>query len=150
MAFDRLNPEHLATLKTEAETDPIEMGYSGTNSTIQLLNLFNNPINNVGGEVVGEMFTPKLMLDVIVPDDLTPGGQFTQGELEWIKMLFESSSSLGDDLDAFRTKFRGLFPGNAQTVANLDARVRRLSRAEVLFGEDTVISRDDWFAARDS
>ena len=150
MAFDNTDPTDIAELQTEVNTDPIGMGYAGTNNTNQKLDLLNDPANNVGGETAGEAFTPRLMLDVIVPDDMTPGGQMSQGELEWIKMLLEASNDVDDEnLAEFRGKFRQTLvdSGATASVTALDAATRPLSRAEVLWGEGTIITRDDWFAA---
>ena len=43
-----------------------------------------------------------------------------------------------------------LFAANSATVTALDAQNVTLSRAEVLFGQGTTITKDDWYAARDS
>ena len=148
--FDATDPADLLALKTEVNTDPIGMGYDVNANVTTLMRLLNDPANNVGGETVGESFTPRLMLDVLEPGDLTTGGQFTEGEQTWIRLLMESSATLDDDIELFRAKFISVFPANATTVTNLAARLRDLSRAEVLFGEGTTLSNQDWFAARDS
>jgi len=148
--FDVTDPADLLALKTEVNTDPIGMGYDVNANVTTLMRLLNDPANNVGGETTGQTFTPRLMLDVLEPNDLTVGGQFTEGEQTWVRLLMESTASLDDDIEAYRAKFISVFPANAPTVTNLNARLRTLSRAEVLFGEDTVLSNQDWFAARDS
>lgn len=150
MAFDLNNPADLAALKSEINTDPLNIGYAAQTSTQQILNLLNDRVNNPGGETTGETLTPRLLLNVIDPGDLTVGGQFAQGDLEWLKLLIETTQFIDDDLSAFETKIRSLFPGNSTTITNLDAQIRSLSRAEVLFGNGTVISRADYLAARDS
>ena len=151
MAFDATDPADLAALKSEQATDPISMGYAAVDGqTNKTLALFNNPDLNVGGETTGDTFTPRLILDVVEPSDLTPSGQFSQGDLEWIKMVLEASSGMDDDLSDNEAKFRARFAANDQTITNLDARTHGISRAEVLFGDGTVISKTDWFAARDS
>ena len=81
---------------------------------------------------------------------MTVGGQFTEGEQTWIKLMMEGTASLDDDIEEFRAKFISLFPAQSGTVAALAAKIRDLSRAEVLFGEGTTLSNQDWFAARDS
>ena len=150
MAFDRTSQADLLALKTEVNTDPLSMGYLDSGNTQKLLGLLNDPDANVGGETVGSAFTPELFLKVVVPGDLTVGGQFSQGELEFLKLLFEASFEKTDNLDAFRAKVRDLFPAQSGTVAALDAEVSLISRAEVLFGQGTNIDRLDWIAARDS
>ena len=151
MAFDRNDAADLLALKTEVNTDPIGMGYDPAGNTTQLLKLLNDPASNVGGDMVAGDITPRIMLrDVIDPGDLTPGGQFEQGELEFVKMVMEISQLPDDDLSEMRTKLEAVFPANTTTGAAFRALSRAISRAEALFGVDTVISRDDWFAARDS
>ena len=56
----------------------------------------------------------------------------------------------GLDISPYKLKFRSLFAANSSTVIALDAQTIELSRAEVLFGVDTVLSKEDWAAARDS
>ena len=153
MAFDNTNAADLLALKTEQATDPISMGYAAVDGqTKQTLDLFNDPLLNVGLDEVDERLTPALLLASIVPDDLTVSAKFTQGELEWLKLLVEASTSLTDDLTVNRDKIVELFnqTPTLDTYTNLVALKRRISRAEVLFGVGTVISRTDWFAARDS
>jgi hypothetical protein len=63
-----------------------------------------------------------------------------------------SSSSANQNFAFFETRVRSIFNFNPtpQTIINLDAAIRLMSRAEVLFGVDVVISKADWLAARDS
>ncbi len=153
MPFDRTNPADLQALQTEVNTDPIGMGYAAViEQTTLLLKLLNDPANNVGGETAQAILSPRLILDVISPDDLTPSGQFSQGELEWVKMLVHYGLIEGDpdaNLEQFRAKFTNVFPANSTTRIDLVSRTAPLSRAEVLFGQGTELTREDWFAARD-
>ena len=83
MAFDNTNAADLLALKTEQATDPIGMGYAAVDGqTKQTLDLFNDPLLNVGLDDIDETLTPALLLASIVPDDLTVSAKFTQGELE--------------------------------------------------------------------
>lgn len=156
MSFDRNNPDDLLALKTEVNTDPITMGYDPVGPTVFILDLLNDPVNNVGDETVGEDFTKALALEVLDTTDLQTGGpDLTSGQLEWLRMLIAADLTEGltqGTFAIFETKFRSLFAGVPvhPTITALNARVRLLSRAEVLFGMDTAISRDDWIAARDS
>ena len=150
--FNANDPADLAALKSEQATDPIGMGYAAVSGTRDTLNLFNLSENNVGLESTGEPFTPDLALDVIEPVEVTVGAKFTEGQANWLNYLMAAADSVLD-FAAFEAKFRALFSSytpSSVTLTALDARTRRLSRAEVLFGEDTVISKSDWFAARDS
>jgi len=152
MAFDKNNTAHLILLRDEQANDPIGMGYAAIDGqTKKTLDLFNVPANNVGGETVNEMLTPSLLLESIVPDDLTVDNKFSDGARTWLQLLFEGTSDLSDDLSNNRDKVLELFNENPQTdTYNAIAALQRaISRAEVLFGVNTNITKADWFAARD-
>jgi len=147
MAFDRTSPADLAALQTEVNTDPIAMGYDPNGATAQLLKLLNDAALNVGGDTVVRIFDVDAMLDALDPVDFD-AQQTVAGAPEYVHTLV-THSELGD-ITAHKDKFRALFAANSATVTVLDAQTSALSRAEVLFGQGTNISRDDWFAARDS
>ena len=154
--FDRTDPVQLQVLQDEVNLDPVNMGYSAVvNSTAQLLNTLNLAENNVvdtPDQFISEIFTSEVALDVIDPDETTVGAKFSEGQARWLDYLFSAADSLGADFALFETKFRALFSDYAPssiTLDALDARNRKLSRAEFLFGVGTIITRDDWFAARD-
>lgn len=148
MAFDKTDPVDLLALKTEEATDPIGMGYAaaqgGTKTT---LNFFNLASLNVGGETTITEMTVEVLLREMVPGDFDDP-QVTEGERLFIQSLL--SREFSEDIDRFKLKIIATLANNSQTETNLDALVRGLSRAEVLFGKGTVISKADWIAARDS
>ena len=144
MAFDRTDPTDLAALKSEESVDPISMGYASANNTTQLISLFNDPANNVGGETSDRPFDVSAMLDALEPDDFA-APQTSADAAEYTNTL-----TVYGNISGYKTKWRGLFAANSATVTALDAQTSPLSRVEVLFGQGTVISKDDWFAARDS
>jgi hypothetical protein len=151
MAFDRNDPADLAALKSEVETDPIGMGYAAQlSNTAQLLKLLNEPANNVGGETGNRVFDYAALLDALDPNELD--AQQTEGGAgDYIVALMAlSGAGRVQDLEPWKQKFRGMFSANGATVTALDAQTSPLSRAEVLFGQGTIITREDWFAARDS
>jgi len=152
MAFDNTDPIQLQALQDEQALDPIGMGYAAVDGqTNKTLDLFNNSAKNVGGETTGEDFTPDLALDVIDPDEVTVGAKFSDGQANWLNYLMSAANSVAD-FKAFEAKFRALFADytpSSNTLDALDAKTRAISRAEVLFGVDTVITKADWFAARD-
>lgn len=148
--FDINDPADLLTLKTEEATDPIGMGYASAANTTQLLVLFNDPDSNVGAETTGAKFTPELVLEVVEPSDLTTGGLFNEGEQTWFNTLMSLATYLDVGFAAYKDKFISIFPANSTTINNLEAKIRLLSRMEVLFGEGTVVTKADWYAARDS
>lgn len=156
MAFDRTNPTDLIALRDEVANDPISMGYAAvsgqTKKTLDLLNLSENNVGTDPADFIGEIFTSEVALDVIDPDEATVGAKFSEGQARWLDYLFSAADSLGANFKLFETKFRALFADYAPTsttLDSLDARTRKLSRIERLFGVGTVITRDDWFAARD-
>lgn len=150
MAFDKTNPADLAALKTEVNTDPIGMGYAAVvDQTNQLLKLLNDPASNVGGETSTRPFDASALLDALDPTEFD-AQQTNAGAGDYALMLINSAGGQGVDIEAYKTKFRSMFAAQSATVAALDAQNITLSRAEVLFGQGTAISRTDWFAARDS
>ena len=144
MSFDQNNPAHLAVLKAEEATDPISMGYAAANNTNHLLTLFNDSDNNVGGETANRPFDVSAMLDALEPTDFA-AQQTSDNAAEYTNALVTYGS-----IANYKIKWRGMFAGNSDTVVALDAQTSPLSRAEVLFGQGTVISKADWYAARDS
>lgn len=151
MAFDNTNSADLLALKNEVNLDPIGMGYASAAGTPPLLKLLNGPTDNVGGETVGADFTADLVMKVIDSDDITIGAKFSEGNARWLDYLMNSASAISNFAD-FESRFRAIFTDNpvTQTIQNLDAELKAISRAEVLFGIDTTISKADWLAARDS
>jgi len=144
MAFDRNDPVDLAALKSEESVDPISMGYASANNTNTTLNLFNDPDNNVGGESASRVFDASALLDALEPTEFE--AQQTSGNAaEYSAMLIGFG-----DITSYKVRWRGMFAANSDTVVALDAQTSPLSRCEVLFGQGTVISKADWFAARDS
>lgn len=149
MAFDRTDPADLAALKSEVEVDPIGMGYAAViDKTKDLLELLNEPANNVGGETAARVFDVFAMLDAFDPTDLDDN-QTVNGAANYVHILVELWNA-ERSITAYKDKFRSCFAPTSATVVALDAQNAALSRAEVLFGQGTIITKDDWFAARDS
>ena len=144
MSFDQNNPVHLAALQTEESADPIGMGYAAANNTNGTLNLFNDSDNNVGGETANRIFDSAAMLDALEPTEFE-AQQTSAGAAEYTSTL----AAYGN-IENYKVKWRGMFAANSDTVVALDAQTSPLSRAEVLFGQGTVISKSDWITARDS
>ena len=148
MAFDVTDPADLLALQVEQATDPIGMGYAAVDgSTGRTLALFNDPEKNVGGETTNVELTTGVLLDVMVPSDLG-AQQVDDGERRYIEALM--NRPFDEMIERWRVQIRNAFRTNSATVAAIDALFRTMSRAEVLFGVGTVISKSDWFAARDS
>ena len=149
MAFDVNNPADVAALKTELTTDPVGVGYNVQGSVSRLVFLVNDPDSNTGGlgrgETTQETLTVRRLWELAAdnPDDLTPHGNFSAGDQFVMQQIFEISSTLDDDLSWARDRIINLFPANDGIVASINALIRVLSRAEVLFGVGTVLLEND-------
>lgn len=144
MAFDRNNPADLLALKTEVTTDPLGRGYNIESTTI-VLDLLNNPSNNVSGETGPAALNSDVLLKAIFDEPISSQDQFK------VDLVF----GIGGDLSKFRADLSGLSVGLSNAIAGI---TRPLNRAEVLFAvndengtrENVTITREDWLAARDS
>lgn len=149
MAFDRNNPADLLALKTEVETDPVGVGYNPNGNENTLVDLLNSPAANPGLETGLDYITVKRLLDVIFNEAISSQDQFK------IQLLFEATEGFYDDLSDYRASIGGL---SANLQLAVDAITRKLSRSEILFSsvdangttERTILTIDDWHAARDS
>ena len=141
MSFDNTDPVQLQELNDEVYLDPIGMGYASApiEKTKELLNLLNDPANNVGGETDGPIFTHEILMQVWKPKGTKEEGG------PWIEALAAGATTGSTTTD--EQQFR-VFASDESTTA-LDAIITALSRAEVLWGQGTTITEDDWFAARD-
>lgn len=148
MTFERTD-ENFVTLKAEVANDPLSLGYAQFvfSNTKKFLELLNNGDKNVGGATTNVSLTTKVLLDVMVPSDLG-AQQVDDGERRFIESFMVRD--FGTDIEPWRDKIRNAFRTGSDTITALDALIRLLSRAEVLFGEGTHISSLDWAAARDS
>lgn len=144
MAFDRTNPTDLLALQTELNTDPIGMGYASVNNNNVLTTMLNDPDQNVGGDTVSREFDAYAMLDALDPTELDDQ-QTNAFAANYSHMLLEISTF--NSIEDYKSKWRSMFQANSNTVVALDAQVRALSRAEVLFGTNTVLVKDDVAAA---
>ncbi len=150
MAFDKNDPAHLAALKSEEADDPIGMGYLHDGATQPLLDQFNFPSLNVGGEISGIALTVKVLFDNMVPEEFG-GNQIDQGKLMWITTVLNFMQDEPDrNIEEWRAKIIAILPNNSVTETTLDALSRSISRAEVLFGDGTEITKQDWRATRES
>jgi hypothetical protein len=147
MAFDRTNQSDLTALNTEGNTDPIGMGYN-VNNPSQLIKIINDPADNVGGETIERVFDVLSLLDALDPKNLG-AQQTTIGASDYSQMLITAGRS-GINIAPYKSKWSGMFAGNSSTVSALNAQASPLSRAAVLFGNDTVLVKEDWYAARDN
>jgi len=162
MAFDPENAQHRLVLKNEEALDPIGMGYAAVDGQLnKTLDLFNDSDKNVElpKPVKDTPLTPEILLQVIDVGEYK-GNQVGDGRSLVDLFIQAGVSILEVDLEQFRDKIKSLFPGNGPTVASINALKTDLSRAEAMedpaapgspiYGAGTFISKNDWFAARDS
>ena len=149
MAFDVTNTNDLAALRDEQLNDPVGMGYAAVDGDVnKTLDLFNNEANNVGVEVGNAKLLAGDLLSIIFGISVSSQDQFK------IQLVFESSSGTESDVSAYRPDLIALSNALADEI---NLHTRHLNRAEALFSnvdangviETVVISRSDWFAARD-
>jgi hypothetical protein len=153
MSFDITNASDLLSLKTEVNTDPEGVGYLPDGLTQELLDALNiesnNPQVNDQTPIPFDVFP---MVDVIDEINNAEYGNLNPRKLATINAII--SAGVSDPLLTFghvKRIFKSAFGSDSTTWANVkDDRMRHASRAEALFGRDTVLSRNDWFATRDS
>ena len=143
MAFDRNDPAQVLALFNEWNLDPASVGYATSNNTVQLLNLTNEPENNPGGETLATPFSPQSLMDALDPTEYE-SPQTVAGAPNYVHTLIELGAF--NSIEPYKAKFRSMFAANSATVTTLDAQTVPLSRADVLWGYETNITRDDYAA----
>ena len=148
--FDLTDPADLLALQTEHATDPIGMGYAAEVNSLVLVKveteLLNNPAKNVGEETSQVLLTTGGLLDVLVASDLNDK-KVGDGERRYIEAMI--NRDFKTDIEHYREQIREALLLDSETVFAIDTHMERISRAEVLFGRGTVISVQEWRAARD-
>ena len=155
MSFDRNNPNDLLALKTEVNTDPNAYGYvpEDTNLVLDILALKRAEIT---------VSRPTLQaVEIMSAAYFEAYNGLAIDEQEWLRWI--TSVEIIEVTQDVRDRFTGILGGSltgdsiwsAATDDVMEPIMLALididgSRAEELFDYGTVISRDDWFAARDS
>jgi len=154
MTFDRTDPADLLALKNEVNNDPEGVGYDDVVTyTAGLLALLNSEAANPQvNDMVGIPFDVFPMIDVI--DEINQSEYNGLSDLKKVRVnAIINAGICYPDLTFGHAKkaFKAAFGSSSVTWGNVkDDRLQHSSRAEVLFGYNTVISEQDWFAARDS
>ena len=160
MPFDENDQTDLNTLKTEVETDPRGVGFDPLGGTQAILDLLNIVANNPSADTVNIPFDEFPAIDVI--DEIDEGEYnaltgFDKSRVDAImNAAIESAISTSEFsqpavLGPVKALFRKSFGANSITWQAVQAdRARDASIAENLFGRDTFITDEDWFAARDN
>lgn len=158
MGFDNTDATDLAELKSEVAADPTALGYAAVVAeTDKLLALINDPNDQTLLEKPGiDPASVRSQTTYEAYNDLSIDEQ------EWIRwMTGANAAANGSSLKVTTDlKARLTGPGNesiwsAATRDEMNAAMLAIidvpaSRAEILWGFGTTISRADWFAARDS
>ena len=150
MPFDIKNPADLSALKNEVTNDPVSIGYQPVENTNELLKLLNDPANNTGSEsAAGRVLSGVNLLEICMRHPIDFDASInTASKRVFIQGLFaqeEITKSFKEEL----VGPSGLFPSGDIRDDIISEVQGKLSRAEVLFGEDTVINKRDWARARD-
>ena len=156
MAFDRTDSADLAALQSEVNTDPLAIGYDPNGPTQDLLDLLNAKNYTVSKPKISQ----ALVRSTCTYDAYN---NLAIDEQEWIQWMTGSNGSDDETLPVtadLRQQLAGdpTATGSIWAVADrtaMNAAMLALidvpgSRAEVLFGYGTNITRADWLAARDS
>ena len=140
MAFDNTNQADLTALNNEVSIDPSTMGYANApiENTKELMKYLNDPSNNVNGDVAGSAtFSHEVLMET-----WTPKGALNESTA-WNEALTREGSP-----EPYKDKY--LANCGPDSLAAYNALVQPLSRAEVLWGQNTVLTEEDWFLARDN
>ena len=155
MAFDRTDPADLLALKNEIANDPDGLGYLPGSTQQGVLDVINlaRPTYTVS--------KPKISAaNVRSATTYDAYNALLADEQEWLRWITGSNGVNEESLVVtpdLRTQLTDAADSiwSAGTKVVMNAAMLALididgSRAEDLFGFGTVISRDDWFEARDS
>ena len=149
MAFNINNPADLLALKNEIGLDPIGQDYAAAQGgTKIILDKLNVSGQNVGGETINRPVEELDIPDIAAVIDEAEYAALSEYDKEWVKMFIARPAD--EVLKPYQSKFATIFAASTTLTAALALRSKQASRAEVLFGVNTDISRQDWFAARDS
>ena len=147
--FDVEDPVDLAALKSEVNTDPIAMGYVPDAMDDGVIFLINDVDSNKAPEQVTRPLDDIAIAEVAEVIDPTEYDALTAYDKLWVESLINRAE--GESIVPYKSKFLTLFPnGSVTRTAALALLPKDATRAEVLFGINTVITNSDWVAARDS
>ncbi len=152
MSFDRNNAADLAALQDEVANDPRNVGFASANGATQVtLDLLNTVSSNPSSDQVNVPFDDFAAIDSI--DEIVNSEYVGLNALKKTRIDAMIQAFLADPLCTFgpyKKLFKSAFGSESTTWGNVkDDRARDASIAESLFGRDTIITRADWFAARD-
>lgn len=153
MPFDSTNPAHLATLRTEIETDPVGQGYRSpvdhlaNGASVEILQLLRAA--DAGGATnTTQQFSGDDLLDACMgqPTELN-SAVFAHANAEQRKVWYQRMINHGDQPIPvrFHASILGVFSQalaptiRAAIIAEATGPQRR---EEVVFGDDSVVTRE--------
>ena len=157
MSFDRNDPADLAALKSEATNDPQGIGYTvltdgNTGKFLDEVNAKNYTVDKpqISSDKVKDLTTFAAFDGLLAPEQSWLQWQADRsGDGENMLVTAELRQKLAGDPEAndsiWAVSERAEMNAAMLALMNVPG-----SRAEVLWGYGSNISRDDWFAARDS
>lgn len=157
MAFDQTNPAHLAALKAEVTVNPLGLPYVPSSTQEGILDVINlkNPAYIVSKPKIAPAQVKKTTT-------LNAYNEAPADKQDWLRWMTEGGSE--EEIMYVTSDLRLRLAGDPTPAASIwginnrvemNAAMKALmdvpgSRAEVLFGFNTIISKSDWIAARDS
>lgn len=155
MSFDRNDPADLLALKNEVNNDPLGLGYNASSGDT---NLILSTINEKTSQFT--ISKPKISAaDIRSATTYDAYNGLAIDEQEWLRWVTGSSGFEEENLTVTADLRNQLVESSTFWAAadrtEMQAAMTLIfdvdgSRGEDLFGFGTAISRDDWFAARDS
>ena len=150
MSFDAKNLSDLAALKSEIETDPQAIGYSTSNGTTALiLSMLNDSAKNTTSAKTTRPLDEIKISEASTIINSTEFSALNEFQKLWVEMFINRSD--GTDIKDYKVGFLAIFlNGSATRTAAAALQQKDASRAEELFGVNTVITRNDFIQARES
>jgi hypothetical protein len=148
MPFDINDQADLTALKAEQDNDPVAMGYVLTN-TVDSVDKINDINQNTGPTAITRSLDDVSISETSAIIDQTEYGALPEYDKAWVDALIGQVPT-DKTMREYKAKFLEIFPNGSVTrtaaLALLDVEG---SRAEVLFGYETVLSVTDWDASRE-
>lgn len=150
MSFDAKNPADLAALKSEIDVDPVSIGYGTANGTTAIvLSMLNDADKNTTNATTTRPLNEIKISEVSVVINSAEFTALTEFQKLWVEMFINRSD--GTNIKDYKVGFLSIFSnGSATRTAAAALQQKQASRAEELFGVNTIISRNDFIQARES
>ena len=150
MSFDAKNLVHLALLKSELNVDPEGIGYDTANGTTAIvLSMLNDSDKNTTDATTTRPLDEIKISEASTIINSTEFAALADYQKSWVEMFINRSD--GVSIKDYKAGFLAIFSnGSATRTAAAALQQKDASRAEELFGVNTVITRNDFIQARES